>query len=377
MSAGTQRGAARRCLTIGTAAAGLAVLGVLQPASAAGPISAKRAEAAQVLAELQVLDDRLEQSVEAYNLVRIKLAANARALATNGHHLGVARRNLTSSQGRIADRLVYLYTTDESASSFDVILGARSLGDLLDRLDAARRIADQDALVLDQVRTFKAGVARQRRALGRERDQQTELSAELVSQRASIEAQLGERRRLLASIKDEIAQLQAKERARQQELQRQAAARLATARAARQAQSTPELELGVAAVTPDGVSVAPDTRHAHVVPIAMQYLGIPYRWGGATPETGFDCSGLVMYVYAQVGISLPHNAAMQYGYGIPVAREDLQPGDIVFFNNLGHNGIYIGGGQFIQAPRTGDVVKISSLSEPWYAGGYLGARRLP
>jgi peptidoglycan DL-endopeptidase CwlO len=83
-----------------------------------------------------------------------------------------------------------------------------------------------------------------------------------------------------------------------------------------------------------------------------------------------------MYVYAQVGVSLPHNAAMQYGLGTPVSRSQLAPGDLVFFNGLGHMGMYIGGGQFIHAPHTGDVVKISSLNDSWYAATYVGARRL-
>ncbi|MGH3032314.1 MAG: C40 family peptidase, partial [Gaiellaceae bacterium] len=78
----------------------------------------------------------------------------------------------------------------------------------------------------------------------------------------------------------------------------------------------------------------------------------------------------------RIGISLPHHAASQYGYRRPVARSQLAPGDIVFFNELGHNGIYVGGGRFVHSPHTGDVVKISSLSSSWYASTYVGARRL-
>jgi cell wall-associated NlpC family hydrolase len=107
----------------------------------------------------------------------------------------------------------------------------------------------------------------------------------------------------------------------------------------------------------------------------MQYLGVPYSWGGSTPS-GFDCSGLVAYAYAQVGVSLPHSSYSQYGYGVSVSKDELQPGDLVFFDGLGHVGIYIGGGQFIHAPHTGDVVKISSLGESWYAATYVGARRI-
>jgi peptidoglycan hydrolase-like protein with peptidoglycan-binding domain len=117
------------------------------------------------------------------------------------------------------------------------------------------------------------------------------------------------------------------------------------------------------------------TRGARAVRVAKRYLGVPYRWAGASPATGFDCSGFVMYVYGKVGVTLPHNAAMQYGYGHPVARADLRAGDIVFFDHLGHDGIYIGGGRFIHSPHTGDVVKISSLSG-WYADTYVGGKRV-
>jgi peptidoglycan DL-endopeptidase CwlO len=111
-----------------------------------------------------------------------------------------------------------------------------------------------------------------------------------------------------------------------------------------------------------------------VVGIAMRYLGVPYVWGGASPS-GFDCSGLVMYVYAQVGVSLPHYTGAQWNMGVAVSQSDLQPGDLVFFDGLGHVGIYIGGGQFIHAPHSGTVVQISSMSG-WYAATYVGARRI-
>ena len=120
----------------------------------------------------------------------------------------------------------------------------------------------------------------------------------------------------------------------------------------------------------------PSSRGARVASIATRYVGVPYRWGGSSPSTGFDCSGFVMFLYRQVGVSLPHNAAMQYRHGRAVSRGSLRRGDIVFFNGLGHDGIYLGGGRFIHASSSGDVVKISRLSEGWYSSRYVGARRL-
>ena len=114
-----------------------------------------------------------------------------------------------------------------------------------------------------------------------------------------------------------------------------------------------------------------------VVSMAFQYLGVPYKWAGATPTDGFDCSGLVQYVYAQLGLSLPHNAAAQWNSAdaVSVPKDQLQPGDLVFFDGLDHVGIYIGGGDFIDAPHTGAFVRIDSLTG-WYAAKYDGAKRI-
>jgi cell wall-associated NlpC family hydrolase len=117
---------------------------------------------------------------------------------------------------------------------------------------------------------------------------------------------------------------------------------------------------------------------SQAVALAERFLGVPYVWGGATPA-GFDCSGLVMYVYGLLGIRLPHYSGYQWYAGPRVPRDQLQPGDIVFFhpstNGPQHEGMYIGAGEFIQAPQTGDVVKVSSLYDTQYALSYVGAVR--
>jgi cell wall-associated NlpC family hydrolase len=106
----------------------------------------------------------------------------------------------------------------------------------------------------------------------------------------------------------------------------------------------------------------------------MSYIGTPYVWGGASPG-GFDCSGLVMYSFAQLGVQLPHSSYAMWNYGVAVPYDQLQPGDIVFFDGLGHVGIYIGGGEFVDAPYTGAFVRVDSMSG-WASSNYSGARRI-
>jgi cell wall-associated NlpC family hydrolase len=111
---------------------------------------------------------------------------------------------------------------------------------------------------------------------------------------------------------------------------------------------------------------------------ALSHLGEPYVWGGESPG-GFDCSGLVRYLYAQHGVGLPRVADSQARVGTSIPPSALQAGDAVFFADssgyIGHEGLYIGNGQFVHAPHTGDVVKVSSLLDGGYAPRYAGARR--
>jgi cell wall-associated NlpC family hydrolase len=121
---------------------------------------------------------------------------------------------------------------------------------------------------------------------------------------------------------------------------------------------------------------APEALGVRAARYARRLLGIPYRWGGDSPAGGFDCSGLVRYVYAHFGLNLPHSTYADFDLGRRVSRGALRPGDLVFFDGVGHVGMYIGAGRFIHAPHTGTTVQVTSLSEPWYRATYDGARRL-
>jgi cell wall-associated NlpC family hydrolase len=131
----------------------------------------------------------------------------------------------------------------------------------------------------------------------------------------------------------------------------------------------------------DGGGPTAGPRALAAVDEARKYLGTPYQWGGSTPQTGFDCSGLMQWAYAKAGIRIPRTTYEQIdaANARPVGRRDLKPGDLIFFRDSGgdvhHVGMSLGGDRFIQAPHTGDVVKTSSLKEPYYAEQFTGGRR--
>ena len=135
--------------------------------------------------------------------------------------------------------------------------------------------------------------------------------------------------------------------------------------------SAPPASLHLAAAQPPAMAAPPLLpTAARVVAAALTELGKPYRYGALGPST-FDCSGLTKFAYGAAGISLPHSAAAQYQSGRRVNRNQLQPGDLIFWRGLGHVGLYIGNGKMVHAPRTGEVVTIISIDQ----GGYLGAVR--
>ncbi|HEY4348558.1 MAG TPA: NlpC/P60 family protein [Gaiellaceae bacterium] len=399
-------------------------------------IRAKKAQAAHVLSEIAAIDERLNATSEQYDGARLRLTALRKNLRIERAALTTARTRYAAAQKRAAKLLVWLYTSSHS-DSLDIILGAHSLTELLRLSDAENAISKQATVVTNQAQQAKQDYEQRVHTLNVDRKAAQATVNELASRRAEILRGLAERRQLLKSVQTEVNRLEAAERARQARLAAEAAARLkaelaarakaeaeaaakakavaeaaaaAKARAALAAQkaaaahvaasqtttttttATTTPEPPVTATTATTTTVQPPSPfsaatpptpltgplpggHPEAAQLALAYLGVPYVWGGSSP-IGFDCSGLVTYVYAQLGVSLPHFAAAQWDYGVAVSIPQLQPGDLVFFDALDHVGIYLGNNQFIDAPHTGALVRIDTLGDGWYAKHYVGARRI-
>ena len=122
--------------------------------------------------------------------------------------------------------------------------------------------------------------------------------------------------------------------------------------------------------------VSPPTRAERAAKAALSTVGTPYRWGGESPTNGFDCSGLVRWAYARVGVELPHNSYALYGEGRRVLETRMEVGDILFFEGLGHVGLYLGNGRMVHSPQTGRNVEVVRLDATNYGARLIGARRV-
>jgi peptidoglycan DL-endopeptidase CwlO len=340
-------------------------------------IRAERAHAQSVLAQIDQIGRNLETVVQEYDGAKLELQRVKGSLLRNEYQLQIARANFRAAQKRLMARLYSLYVNG-APSTVDVLAGAHSISQLIDRSESAQVLSNQDAELGKQALSFERTVQQRERQLQALKRKREATVASLASKKHEITWALARQKRLLASIHSSIKQLQAQEAARERRLRAAAEARLRAEAAAREAAARAAAAQAQqpTTVVPPPVSIPvgnPGAGHPQAASIALRYLGVPYVWGGASPS-GFDCSGLVMYVYAQLGISLPHYTVAQWNATLPISQSQMLPGDLVFFNGLGHVGIYIGNGQFVNAPHTGSVVRIDSLSS---FGGFDGARRVP
>lgn len=350
-------------------------LGVAIPASAT-PLDSKRAQAAKIADEVAVLDHEYDDLQERFRGAQIRYDDLNGRVADLNVDLERTQRDLTVAERRLVERVITIYQSGASNSRLVNLATAGSVSAFIDRMETIERVSGQDAMILGDIKRLRARMEHKRSQLKVARAEQRSVVAERKSAAREMGQKLAKRKAVLNSVNAEVRTMVAQEQARRQAAE--AAAAAASRTTARAAATTAAPSAGpdpATSLNPGPPPPPPGSGASGAVGAAASQVGVKYTWGGASPSTGFDCSGLVMWAYAQVGISLPHSSYALYGAGTHVSRDQLAPGDLVFFSGLGHVGIYAGGGSFIHAPHTGSFVKYDSLSG-YYDSNYVGAVRI-
>lgn len=345
-------------LTVVLAGGYLVTVGGQQPAGALTLAQKKaiaKAKKKRIKAALALLDTNLSRAVEDYNLANLTLANAEARLHEAEQQLNVAQYQLGVARETLSNRVVGIYK-QRPTDFVDIFFASRSFEDLETDLRAFQRIGVNDSHMVDRVQVKEARVASLRARRIVERRNARVALADVTHRKDSIEKTIAQRTVLLHGVNKQIAAIEKEQRR---------LAKLAAARAAAAAAAAAALHGSwTSPMTGD-----PGKGHPEVIAIARRYLGVPYVYGAADPKVGFDCSGLVMYCYAQIGISLPHYSGYQQNLGVSVPLTSLVPGDLVFkgYPVSYHVGMYAGNGEVIEAPHTGDVVKYCPLAGWDYA----------
>lgn len=334
-----------------TAVIAIFVLALVLPQFvAAQPLEQQRADAQQ---EVSQLEQRVESALERFKSACAKLEDTRARINENKAKLDETEQELAARQSTLNKRVRAMYVS-RGSRFIDVAVNAHNFDQFLVGIDLVKKVGRNDASLVAGVKSAKAHLETARAELKDLKGQQEEARQAMASSKAAVEADLTKSKGKLANVDEQIRQAMIRQ-----------AAEAEASNARRMASAGGDYSVIYRAVPPG-------TPHPGVVQVAYAQLGKPYVWGATGPNS-FDCSGLTSYCYrAGAGMEIPRNSYDQAVCGPRLGVSELQPGDLLGFRGWGHVGLYIGGGQFIHAPHTGDVVKISVLST---RGDYAGAVR--
>ncbi len=355
-------------------------VGLATPAQADN-IADTKAEANTVWENMQANGVRLEGVIERYNGAKLRLQQTMTRIHENEVRLSTARVNLKNARHALNISIINAYKNPQP-DPLQTALEARNFGQVLEQFQLLDRAQTYNASILTDIRSYQKAVDASQKTLNHERNQRRDAVSELTSLKGQIQSSIASDKRRYSGLKAKVRRLIDARKQAEVEASRRAAERARLLQS--QASTQPVVANDIGGVSGSststgssdpGVSVpvpAPSTVGQAAVNSALSQLGTPYVWGGSAPG-GFDCSGLVSWAYGQNGISLPHYTGSLWAMGTHISASELAPGDLVFYNGLNHVGMYIGNGSFVEAPHTGDVVKITPMSS---RSGFVGAVRI-
>lgn len=292
--------------------------------------------------KIEVLDSQIESTLTKLNNNKKEISDTENKMKKLQKDIDTVQKDISKNKDIFNKRIRAMYISGPE-EYLSVILDSKGLSDFVDRLEFLKIIVGNDKKVINGLKEKEEFMAKSK--------------TELVSKKEKLVATKSENEKNLAKLKAD----KEKQNTLVAQFQRQQSATEYASNAGNSQTSASYSRGGNVSFGKSGGG------SGSVVSTALGYLGTPYVWGGTSPS-GFDCSGFVQYVYAQNGVGLPRTSQSQMGVGNPVSQGQLQPGDLVFFRGGGHVGIYIGDGQYVHAPHTGDVVKVSSLSDRSFCG---------
>jgi peptidoglycan DL-endopeptidase CwlO len=356
-------------------AAMLLLAALASPGSLAWAAPSKQ-DLAEAKAKLAELSRRLDLLVEQYNQASVTLERSQARLTTLRTISARAEATADAAQQALTDRVVQSYKN--SGSGVAVLLGAQSLADFADRLTFLSDLVQRDSDAASLAARTRAEAVRAAAEVSKTIALREAMLDELEQKKASIEASIPQQQALIVQIAGSLAKAEAAAKA---EERRQARARAAASVSTTSTSSPDPIQQSSPSPTPsspppapapaptsggggsDGGSSGPSSAALTAVRAAYSVLGVPYLWGGSSPSSGFDCSGLTMWSWAHAGVSLPHSSWMQYQVIPHVSRSQLVPGDLLFFYSpISHVAIYVGNDMMIHAPHTGSVVSLRQFS---------------